>query len=476
MNGYIYVPGGYTGSAYSSILYIYNIGLNSWTTGASVPAAVLWPVVVCSPSNNKVYVIGGYNGTAAQSTTYIYDVAGNSWTTGAGIPVATYGSDGGLINGHIYMSGGDLGTATYNYNIATNGWTTTGATMAVTCRFAASGVDSSGRLWIAGGGFCSPTPSTTTRTARYDPVANNWTTVDSLNEATYHTNGGFAGSTGLSELFNVVGGYNGSTILSNTQQLVVTAATPTPTSTSTSMPTSTPTATATACTVQFADVPSSGSGSTFFSFVRCLACRGIVSGYLCGGPGEPCTNGPNTYYYRPGNNVTRGQLSKIIAGAAGLHQLVPAGQQSFHDVAPGDTFYIYIERLSQTGAISGYTCDTINPQTGEYLFCDEASRPWFLPNNNATRGQISKIVSIAAGFNESIPSGQQTFTDVPPSSPFWVYIERLAARNIISGYNDAAHCGAGIPCFRYNDFTTRGQMAKIAANAFFPNCQTPSKP
>jgi S-layer homology domain len=222
-------------------------------------------------------------------------------------------------------------------------------------------------------------------------------------------------------------------------------------------------------------VPPVGEGSTFYGFVRCLACRHIVSGYACGGPGEPCNN-THDQYYRPGVNVTRGQLSKIIALSAGLTYQVPANQQSFHDVVPGDPFYTYIEQLAQTGAISGYQCNTVDPQNGEFLPCDAQNHPWFRPNNLATRGQISKIVSIAAGFNESIPSNRQTFTDVPQNSPFWVYIERLAARNIISGYNDAGHCGANTPCFRYNDNTTRGQMAKIAANAFFPNCQTPGKP
>jgi hypothetical protein len=85
-------------------------------------------------------------------------------------------------------------------------------------------------------------------------------------------------------------------------------------------------------------------------------------------------------------------------------------------------------------------------------------------------------VSIAAGYDEEVPAGQQTFTDVPPDSPFWVYIERLAGREIISGYGNEEQClEVGTPCFRYNNLTTRGQMAKIAANAFFPNCQTPAR-
>ncbi|MDQ3704802.1 MAG: S-layer homology domain-containing protein [Chloroflexota bacterium] len=220
------------------------------------------------------------------------------------------------------------------------------------------------------------------------------------------------------------------------------------------------------CTLKFADVPPSGEGSTFYTFIRFLTCRGIVSGYPCGGPGEAC-NAENDPYYRPGANVTRGQLSKIIANSAGLNGELPQGQQQFADVPPGSPFYEFVERLAETGAISGYPCG------GAGEACDGQNRPYFRPNNPATRGQISKIVATAAGFDDEIPADQQTFTDVPPDSPFWVYIERLVAWEVLSGYNDASRCPTGAPCFRYNDNTTRGQMAKIAANAFFPGCQVP---
>jgi arabinan endo-1,5-alpha-L-arabinosidase len=251
----------------------------------------------------------------------------------------------------------------------------------------------------------------------------------------------------------------------------VPSGTSTSTSVASSTTTSTPNATATACTIKFADVPSTGEGSTFYSFIRCLACRGIISGYPCGGPGEDC-NDDNDPYYRPGANVTRGQLSKIIANSAGLNDTPAEGQQQFADVEPGDPFYLYVERLAQTGAIAGYPCG--GPGVTEP--CDAEGRPYFRPNNPATRGQISKIVSIAAGFDEDVPEGQQTFTDVPTDSPFWVYIERLAGRGVISGYGEASKCPeTGAPCFRYNDNTTRGQMAKIAANAFFPDCDTPAR-
>ena len=68
-------------------------------------------------------------------------------------------------------------------------------------------------------------------------------------------------------------------------------------------------------------------GSTFYTFIRCLACRGILGGYADG-------------TFKPGNNVTRGQLSKIVSNSAGFNE--PHDTQTFEDIAPSNTFYIYI--------------------------------------------------------------------------------------------------------------------------------------
>ena len=103
--------------------------------------------------------------------------------------------------------------------------------------------------------------------------------------------------------------------------------------------------------------------------------------------------------------------------------------------------------------------------------------PYFRPSSNATRGQISKIVSNAAGYSD--PPLGQTFQDVSPGSTFYTFTQRLTARSIMQGY---ACGGAGEPCvppdnrpyFRPNNYATRGQVSKILANTFFPNCQTPS--
>ena len=66
------------------------------------------------------------------------------------------------------------------------------------------------------------------------------------------------------------------------------------------------------------------------------------------------------------------------------------------------------------------------------------------------------------------------FQDVPPGDPFYAYIRCLACRGILNGYSTSPPCVAGgTPCFNGGATVTRGQVAKIVANTFYPNCQIP---
>src|SRR5207253_16891 len=121
-------------------------------------------------------------------------------------------------------------------------------------------------------------------------------------------------------------------------------------------------------------------------------------------------------YYRPGAQITRGQVAKIVANAAGLTG-TPTGQ-TFADVPSTHPFYRYIEQMSSRGLISGYTCGTRPDEP-----CDAQQRPYFRPAVTTTRGQLAKIVGNAAGLTD--PPTNQTFADVPPSQPFYLWIENL---------------------------------------------------
>src|SRR4029079_6244466 len=122
------------------------------------------------------------------------------------------------------------------------------------------------------------------------------------------------------------------------------------------------------CDISFNDVL---PGSTFYTYVHCLACLGIVQGYPDG-------------TFRPNDNVTRGQVAKILAESVGYNDSIPPTQQTFNDVPPGSTFWLYIERVALHGAINGYPCGVQGePCPGIY----------FRPQNTLTRGQAAKIVS-----------------------------------------------------------------------------------
>jgi hypothetical protein len=211
--------------------------------------------------------------------------------------------------------------------------------------------------------------------------------------------------------------------------------------------------------LEFTDVP---EGSTFYTYVRCLVCRFIISGY-------------NDNTFRPNNNITRGQIAKMVSNSAGIND--NPGEQVYEDVPPSNPFYAWINRLSNRGYIGGYPCGTIPSEP-----CGGGNRPYFRPSSNATRGQLTKIVATAAQFNETV-SGQ-FFEDVPDDNPFYVWIQRLATRNIMGGYPCGGvnpQTGQPEPCvapdnrpyFRWANEVTRGQSSKIVAGAFFPNCQTP---
>jgi hypothetical protein len=203
---------------------------------------------------------------------------------------------------------------------------------------------------------------------------------------------------------------------------------------------------------------------TFYPYIQCLACRNIDTGYACGGPNEPCDARSNPYF-RPNSLITRQEIARMVAAAADFGE--DPGPQRFHDVPATNPYYDWINRMYARGLIGGYPCG------GPGEPCGQGNLPYFRPHNRATRGQIAKIVSNGAGFSD--PVSGQFYEDVPPSNPFYEWVQRLTSRQIMGGYgcggpNEPCVPPHNRPYFRWYNDATRGQTSKITANTFFPSC------
>ncbi len=122
----IYVAGGSSSGAPSTIFYKYSISSNNWTTGSGTPVAKSGgDLVVC---RNKIYYIGGGNTAVATGTseTFVYDVATGVWSAVADIPTPVTGNVAECYaDSLIYcMLGGwnTYETLIQVYNVNTNTW------------------------------------------------------------------------------------------------------------------------------------------------------------------------------------------------------------------------------------------------------------------------------------------------------------------------------------------------------------------
>jgi len=120
------------------------------------------------------------------------------------------------------------------------------------------------------------------------------------------------------------------------------AATPQPQSATPAQSPQAPNATCPAGGQCFADVPST---NPFYTFINRIYQQDLVTGYPCGGIGEPC-DPESRPYYRPVNNVTRQQMAKFIDNARRLAEI--------HMEVTGGSAPIY-SRNDTGGAIGAYS-------------------------------------------------------------------------------------------------------------------------
>lgn len=125
-NGYIYVCGGFFGSANteSNIHYRYNIANNSWASRRTLPYSMVYHTY--HTIGNALYAVGGiYDGTSLYNpNVFVYSPSSNAWTT----KTPNYDKVGGthdsatVLNNTIYNLNLEAG-AFSQYNPTTNTWT-----------------------------------------------------------------------------------------------------------------------------------------------------------------------------------------------------------------------------------------------------------------------------------------------------------------------------------------------------------------
>jgi hypothetical protein len=207
----------------------------------------------------------------------------------------------------------------------------------------------------------------------------------------------------------------------------------------------TPTPTPPPCVLQFEDVHST---DWYYTYVEWMYCHSVITGYT----GPPQCSGPGATCFKPNNSTTRGQMAKIVV-LAYFFPIDTTGGPHFTDVPQGSTFYDYVETARNLELVDGYPDGT------------------FRPNNEVTRGQLSKIVVNAAILADPGHWSLQnpvdaTFEDVPVGSTFFRHVETAAMHNVVNGYPcgipPAGACETGNkPYFLPGAHATRAQISKI---------------
>ena len=177
--------------------------------------------------------------------------------------------------------------------------------------------------------------------------------------------------------------------------------------------------------VTFNDVQTSNG---FFDFINTMYERGITAG---------CAASP--LQYCPNSTATRDEMAVfIITAIEGGETFSYTTTPYFTDVPATDPFFKFVQKMKDLGITSG------------------CSATMYCPDDPVTRGEMAVFIILgrygAINFS-ALPgySATQIFSDVPPSSPFYPFIQEMAETGITGG------CGSGMYC--PNAALTRGQMA-----------------
>ncbi|MGN4126659.1 N-acetylmuramoyl-L-alanine amidase [Lysinibacillus sphaericus] len=162
--------------------------------------------------------------------------------------------------------------------------------------------------------------------------------------------------------------------------------------------------------------------------INYLVSLGVIKGYT--------ENGKTLY--KPYNNVTRGQVAKMVVVASGNKPLV-VSKSNFSDVAVGTELSGYVERAVQLGFFATNT------------------KGQFLPNKPLTRDEMSYVLTKAFKLEASAYDNiDSPFVDVGITHPYVQYINTIYYNGITKGSGQN---------YNPNSQVTRAQFALFVARA-----------
>jgi len=194
--------------------------------------------------------------------------------------------------------------------------------------------------------------------------------------------------------------------------------------TSLTSPAATPSPSTRFAITSFGDVPTT---HPFYTEITNIADRGVTLG--CGG-GNYC---PNDF-------VTREQMAAFIIRALGMPNPPTPGSQRFTDVPPSNPFYAFIEEMAVRGITLG---------CGGGNYC---------PSALVTREQMAAFIIRAIGLSNPPAPPTQRFADVPPTNPFYAFVDQMALRGVTSGCSTTNYCPSSS--------VTRSAMAAFLVRGF----------
>ena len=172
-------------------------------------------------------------------------------------------------------------------------------------------------------------------------------------------------------------------------------------------------------TSPFSDV---SKENTHYASITALYEAGVISGYSDG-------------TFKPGQDVTRGQAAKMIAGALKL-DTTNVTNPNFTDINPSNQYYGPIAALAALNVINGFDDNT------------------YRANETITRGQMAKMIATAMNLTAK---GSNPFTDVSAENEYANYVTALYENGITTG----------ISATEYGVLknVTRGQLASFIVRA-----------